>query len=153
MEMEANKLAVKEFELDTMCKYPLILIIGKRGSGRELLGATLLNHMLQQYMNNTTDTYIFSPTEKENPFYSLRYPSTNIEHAYNLDTIEKIITESSKTECSKDKIILFDNCFFNHNPYRNNILYDMIMNGKDYRCTIIIIVSTSFGIPIEISTN
>jgi hypothetical protein len=81
-------LPIMEFQLDSMCENPAIVMIAKRASGKSWVCRSILRHF-----RDIPVGIIIAPTEKmaNPPFYSEFFPETYIHYEYRSEIIEKLL--------------------------------------------------------------
>src|SRR5579863_438203 len=125
--MNSNKLPISNFELNTMCPHPNILIIGKRGTGKRELILEMLEYFQKKHPINLN---IVSPLDRLAPFYKEKYPNSNIVYDLNKDFISRILSEATEN-ISKDihTILVLDDCISHHNMISDQAVQEVLMNG------------------------
>jgi hypothetical protein len=142
---DIRTLAIREFNLDKMVKNPNILIIGKRGSGKSVIVSNILNRYNDTVLNNSL---IISPTEPLNPFYTDKFPQCKIEYEYTTDSIKSVLNDT------KECVVVLDDCCLSISQLDNDkYLYELLLNGRHYNKTVILIMQYPLDIAPELRCN
>jgi len=153
----ADKIHIKEFNLDSMCKNPSILYIGKRGCGKSWSVLNLLYKFSKD--DNTSEFIIIAPTEKQNPFYSTfdLGKKTTIEYKYDETIFEKILATQRYDRINtvqKNIVIVLDDCLASKGKWlKNEILKEILFNGRHHNITLIWTMQFPLGITPELRSN
>ena len=94
-------LPIKEFQLESMCENPAIVMIAKRASGKSWVCRSILKHF-----RDIPVGIIIAPTEKmaSPPFYSDFFPDSYIHYEYRSEIIEKLLfRQDTMIEKMKEK--------------------------------------------------
>ena len=127
---------IGNFKLELMdtSSYPSILIIGKRSSGKTVLIDNILQYFEKRYNSDTT---IFCPREKFQPFYKPKYPNATIKYSFDNDSMREILNDATimleGNYNTKTKIVVFDDCLVNHNWREDVSISQLLFNGRNYR--------------------
>ena len=98
---DSMSLPIKEFQLDSMCENPAIVMIAKRASGKSWVCRSILRHF-----RDIPVGIIIAPTEKmaSPPFYSEFFPDSYIHYDYRSEIIEKLLfRQDTMIEKMKEK--------------------------------------------------
>jgi hypothetical protein len=122
---------------------PVILLVGKRGSGKSIV--------IREILENLKDIPVKAVVSCEgNSFYKKFLPSTLIYEKYEQNIVENILQhqENDNTLLDSRKIVVFDDCLFGSTTLENNnILGQLIMNCRHYN--IIPIIAIQFPLYID----
>ena len=132
-----------KFNLNTLCEFPIITTIGRRGTGKTWINLKILNYLDQDTSLNKI--IIYSPTERMNALYSVKFHTTKnltIKHTLNEQELKNIIEDQINNPDQKI-ILVLDDAF--GPKYKNKYLSDIIKNNKDYRITLLM----TFQFPIR----
>lgn len=103
------KTSLSEFKLSQMINNPKILLIAKRGSGKNYIIRNILKH-LENLHPNKTNNLIISPTDKMNSFYGSCNLNTKI--VYSLE--ESILYHKSNNNYDDTNYIVYDDVYDGH---------------------------------------
>lgn len=152
-----SEIQINQFNLNSMVRSPNIIIIGKRGTGKTWL-CNDLAHTL-----NIPMKIIISPTEHIDPFYSNIYPDAIIHNEYTSSIGDSVITRQSdlKRKIGQKQLndnsidmrllLIMDDCLaLNKTWAYDEYMREIIMNGRFYDITCIMIMQFPLGIGPEI---
>ena len=158
-----RSLPIKEFQLETMCENPAIVMIAKRASGKSWVCRAILKHF-----KDIPVGIIIAPTEKmaTPAFYSDFFPDTYIHYEYRSEIIEKLIYRQDKMiEKQQDKIkegklidprafILMDDCLSKKGSWmKDQPIMELLFNGRHYRLMYLLTMQFPLGITPELRCN
>lgn len=143
-------------------KGPVIVMIGKRDTGKSFLVKDLL-----YYHRDVPIGTVISGTEAGNGFYSALVPKLFIHEEYSSVLIEnvlrrqKTVLKQMKREmemykkCTIDPrtFIILDDCLFDSTWTRDKLMRGIFMNGRHWKIMMIITMQTPLGIPPNLRTN
>lgn len=156
-------LPIKEFQLETMCENPAIVMIAKRASGKSWVCRSILKHF-----RDIPVGIIIAPTEKmaNPPFYSDFFPDSYIHYEYRSEIIEKllyrqdIMIEKMKDKEKEGKIIdprgfiLMDDCLSKKGSWmKDQPIMELLFNGRHYRLMYMLTMQFPLGITPELRCN
>ena len=155
-------LELKKFDMSEITSDKVVVLIGKRNTGKSFLVKDLL-----YYHRKVPIGTVISATESANPFYANILPSLFIHDYYTPEIIsnvckrQKIIVNKMRTEMSKyteSKInpyafLILDDCLFDNSWVRDNNIRSLFMNGRHYKILFIITMQYALGIPPNLRTN
>ena len=136
-------LPIKEFQLESMCENPAIVMIAKRASGK----SWICRAILKQFKDIPVGL-IIAPTEKmaNPPFYSEFFPDSYIHYEYKSEIIEKLLfRQDTMIEKQKEKqkenknidprgFILMDDCLSKKGTWmKDQPIMELLFNGRHYR--------------------
>ena len=164
----ANALTLKKFDPRSI-KFrvenkdaPVIVIIGKRNTGKSFLIRDLL--YFQQDIPIAT---IMSATESGNGYYSKFVPKIFIHEEYQSVLIEKVLRRQKITlkqynrdidaykKSSNDPrtLVLLDDCLYDNTWSRDKLMRCLFMNGRHWQVMLIISMQAPLGIPPQLRSN
>lgn len=143
-------------------KGPVIVMIGKRDTGKSFLVKDLLYHHRDVPIGT-----VISGTEAGNGFYAALVPKLFIHEEYNSVLIEnvlrrqKTVLKQMKREmemykkCSIDPrtFVILDDCLFDSTWTRDKLMRCMFLNGRHWKIMLIITMQYPLGIPPSLRTN
>jgi len=143
-------------------KGPVIVLIGRRDTGKSFLVRDLLYHHQDIPIGS-----VISGTEAGNGFYSTHVPKLFIHDEYNTAIIENILkrqrtvlkqikkeTEMYK-KCNIDPrtFVILDDCLYDSTWSKDRMMRLLFMNGRHWKVMLIITMQYPLGIPPNLRTN
>jgi hypothetical protein len=163
MTLEMKKFNMKEISFKyNENKGPVIVLIGRRDTGKSFLVRDLLFHHQDIPIGS-----VISGTEAGNGFYSSHVPKLFIHDEYNSAIIENILkrqrtvlkqvkkeTEMYK-KCTIDPraFVILDDCLYDSTWTRDKMMRLLFMNGRHWKIMLIITMQYPLGIPPNLRTN
>ena len=162
-QLELSKFNMKNISFKaTENKGPVIVLIGRRDTGKSFLVRDLLYH----HQDIPVGTVI-SGTEAGNGFYSNYVPKLFIHDEYNTIIIENILKRQkavlkqinkdiknyNKTTIDPRTFVILDDCLYDNTWARDKMMRLMFMNGRHWKLMLIITMQYPLGIPPNLRTN
>ena len=161
-------LELKKFDMKTVSfksnesTAPVIVLIGKRGTGKTFLVKDLL-----YYQQDVPIGVVISGTEEGNGFYAKLVPKLFIHNEYNTSIIENILKRQKsvlkqiKKEIESYKrstidaraFVILDDCLYDGSWTRDKMMRLLFMNGRHWKIMLIITMQYPLGIPPNLRTN
>ena len=143
-------------------KGPVIVLIGRRDTGKSYLVRDLLFH----HQDIPIGTVI-SGTEAGNGFYGSHVPKLFIHDEYNTAIIENILKRQKsvlkqirkelehykKTTIDPRTFCILDDCLFDSSWTKDKMMRLLFMNGRHWKIMLIITMQYPLGIPPNLRTN
>lgn len=163
------KLELKKFEMKmisfkpTENKGPVIVLIGRRDTGKSFLVRDILYHN-QEIPIGT----IISGTEAGNHFYEKHVPKIFIHDEYSTSIIENILKrqrmifkQMSKEEETTGRpsrvdpraFVILDDCLYDDSWAKDKVMRLLFMNGRHWKIMLIITMQYPLGIKPNLRTN
>ena len=164
-----NELSLNKFDMKKISfrpdenKGPVVVLIGRRDTGKSFLVRDLLYH----HKNIPIGTVI-SGTEAGNGFYSKHVPKLFIHDEYNTSIIEnilkrqKIVLKGIKkdeemhkrpTKIDPRAFVILDDCLYDGSWTKDKMMRLLFMNGRHWKVMLIITMQYPLGIPPNLRTN
>jgi len=157
-----SALELKKFDMKMISDDKVVVLIGKRETGKSFLVKDLLYH----HQDVPVGTVI-SGTEGANSFYSKIMPSIFIHGEYRADIISNVLKRQKKVinainkECDEigstnidpRAFIILDDCLYDKTWINNKHIRSLFMNGRHYKIMFIITMQYALGIPPNLRTN
>ena len=164
-----NELSLNKFDMKKISfrpdenKGPVVVLIGRRDTGKSFLVRDLLYH----HKNIPIGTVI-SGTEAGNGFYSKHVPKLFIHDEYNTSIIEnilkrqKIVMKGIKkdeelhkrpTKIDPRTFVILDDCLYDGSWTKDKLMRLLFMNGRHWKVMLIITMQYPLGIPPNLRTN
>lgn len=161
-------LQLKKFDMKAITfrpdenKGPVIVLIGRRDTGKTFLVRDLLYH----HQDIPIGTVI-SGTEAGNGFYSAHVPKLFIHEEYSSALIENVLRRQKAVlkqmkqqmdtykKCTIDPrtFCILDDCLYDNGWARDKLMRLLFMNGRHWKVMLIITMQYPLGIPPTLRTN
>ena len=155
-------LKITKFDMSSMRDDKVIVLIGKRETGKSVLVKDLL-----YYQKDIPIGTVISATESANCFYGNIIPPIFIHDEYTPDIInnvlkrQKIVINKMKQEFAKNgssnidprAFLILDDCLYDSSWTKDKNVRSLFMNGRHYNETFIITMQYCMGIPPSLRTN
>ena len=163
MSLELKKFDMKSISFKANeAKGPVIVLIGKRDTGKSFLVRDLL-----YYHQDIPIGTVISGTEEGNGFYSKMVPKLFIHNEYNTAIIENIIKRQQnvlkqikkeveaykKSNIDPRTFVILDDCLFDNTWSRDKFMRFLFLNGRHAKVMLIITMQYPLGIPPMLRTN
>jgi hypothetical protein len=143
-------------------KGPVIILIGRRDTGKSYLVRDLLFH----HQDIPIGT-VMSGTEAGNGFYGKLVPKLFIHDEYNSGLIENVLRRQKvairqmnkemetyhKTTIDPRTFVILDDCLYDNTWARDKLMRLLFMNGRHWKIMLVITMQTPLGIPPNLRTN
>jgi hypothetical protein len=163
-----SSLELKKFDLRHItfrpneAKGPVIVLIGRRDTGKSFLVRDLLYH----HQDIPIGTVI-SGTEESNSFYGSMVPKLFIHSEYSsaiienilkrqrcvLKQIKKEIDAGKKSTIDPRTFVILDDCLYDNTWARDKLMRLLFMNGRHWKVMLVITMQYPLGIPPQLRTN
>jgi hypothetical protein len=161
-------LELKKFDMKSISfkpnenKGPVIVLIGKRDTGKSFLVRDLLF-----YQQDIPIGTVISGTEEGNGFYASMVPKLFVHNEYNTAIIENIlkrqrtVLKQIKKEMETYKrsnidpraFVILDDCLYDATWTRDKMMRLLFMNGRHWKVMLVITMQYPLGIPPTLRTN
>ena len=161
-------LELKKFDMRSITfkpdenKGPVIVMIGRRDTGKSYLVKDLLFH----HQDIPIGTVI-SGTEAGNGFYAAHVPKLFIHEEYNTVLIENVLRRQKvvlkqmnkdmetykRTTIDPRTFVILDDCLYDQTWTRDKMMRLLFMNGRHWKVMLIITMQYALGIPPNLRTN
>jgi hypothetical protein len=163
MTLELKKFDMKSISFkSTENKGPVIVLIGKRDTGKSFLVRDLL-----YYQQEIPIGTVISGTEEGNVFYGKMVPKLFVHTEYNTAIVENIlkrqrtVLKQIKKEVELYKrstidpraFVILDDCLYDATWTRDKMMRLLFMNGRHWKVMLIITMQYPLGIPPTLRTN
>jgi hypothetical protein len=156
------KINLKKFDISKITDDKVVVLIGKRNTGKSFLVRDILYH----HRNLPIGTVI-SGTEMANGFYSSILPKQFIHHEFNPSIVDNVIKRQKKLikQIKKDKqhynhsnidprlFFIMDDCLYDTSWARDENIRCIFMNGRHFKIFFIITMQFPLGVPPNLRTN
>ena len=161
-------LELKKFDMKNISfkpnenKGPVVVLIGKRDTGKSYLVRDLLYH----HQDIPIGTVI-SGTEEGNGFYTKMVPKLFIHNEYNTAIIENVLKRQrtvlkqikkemesyKRTTIDGRAFVILDDCLFDSSWTRDKMMRLLFLNGRHWKIMLVITMQYPLGIPPMLRTN
>ena len=155
-------LKITKFDMSSMKDDKVIVLIGKRETGKSVLVKDLL-----YYQKDIPIGTVISATESANCFYGNIIPPLFIHDEYTPDIItnvlkrQRIVIDKMKKEFAEKghsnidprAFLILDDCLYDQSWTKDKNVRSLFMNGRHYKMLFIITMQYSLGIPPNLRTN
>jgi hypothetical protein len=163
MTLELKKFDMKSIQFKpNENKGPVIVLIGKRDTGKSFLVRDLL-----YYQQDIPIGTVISGTEEGNGFYGKMVPKLFVHNEYNTAIIENIlkrqrtVLKQIKKEIETYKrstidpraFVILDDCLYDNTWSRDKLMRLLFMNGRHWKVMLVITMQYPLGIPPTLRTN
>lgn len=153
--MAQAKLKLRRFDMSSIPDDKVVVLIGKRETGKSFLVKDLLFHH-----RDIPIGCIISGTEGANQFYSRIFPSSLIHGEYQpgiiknyLNHQKQAVLDNKKTGKDIRSFMILDDCLYDSSWTKNKDVRALFMNGRHYKTMFIITMQYALGIPPNLRTN
>jgi hypothetical protein len=163
MTLELKKFDMKSIQFKpNENKGPVIVLIGKRDTGKSFLVRDLL-----YYQQDIPIGTVISGSEEGNGFFSKMVPKLFIHNEYNTAIIENILKRQrtvlkqvkaeletyKRTTIDPRAFVIMDDCLYDGSWARDKIMRLLFMNGRHWKVMLVITMQYPLGIPPNLRTN
>jgi hypothetical protein len=163
MSLELKKFDMKSISFKSNeSKGPVIVLIGKRDTGKSFLVRDLL-----YYQQDIPIGTVISGTEEGNGFYGKMVPRLFIHNEYNTAIIENILKRQrtvlkqikkemesyKRTTIDPRAFVILDDCLYDNTWSRDKMMRLLFMNGRHWKIMLVITMQYPLGIPPTLRTN
>ena len=163
MSLELKKFDMKSIQFKaTENKGPVVVLIGKRDTGKSFLVRDLL-----YYQQEIPIGTVISGTEEGNGFYGKMVPRLFIHNEYNSAIIENILKRQrtvlkqvkkemdtyKRTNIDPRAFVILDDCLYDNTWSRDKLMRLLFMNGRHWKVMLVITMQYPLGIPPTLRTN
>jgi hypothetical protein len=156
------QLQLKRFDVTSIADDQVIVLIGKRDTGKSFLVRDVL-----YYHQDIPIGTVISATESANCFYGNIIPSLFIHEECSPDIIEnvvkrqKLVISKKKSEINKYNdssidprgFLILDDCLYDSTWTKDKNIRSLFMNGRHFKILFIITMQYPLGIPPNLRTN
>ena len=150
-------LQLKKFDVSKIEDDQVVVLIGKRGTGKSFLAKDILYY----HMDVPVGTVI-SGTEGANHFYAKVVPKLFIHEEYHPLIIANFMKRQKKMQKLIERgegdidpraFLIFDDCLYDDSWKKDKNIRSVFMNGRHYKILYILTMQYPLGIPPNLRTN
>lgn len=156
------KLEMKKFDITSITDDKVVVMIGKRNTGKSFLIKDLLN-----YNNSFQVGTVISGTESANNFYGEMIPKLFIHDEFRQSIVENVVKRQQHVikSLNEEKIkyggskidprsfLILDDCLYDSSWTKDKNVRALFMNGRHLKMFFIISMQYPLGIPPNLRTN
>jgi hypothetical protein len=151
--MSNNTLALRQFDISATDPKRVVVIIGKRNSGKSQCCADWLYHK-----RSIPSGIVMSATEEATGFFKgvCGIPDTFIYNEWQPDVIESLIAkqvEQRKKGVMRDCFVVLDDLAFDNAIFKSKPMRQMLFNGRHHGICLIITAQAMGDLPVFFRTN
>lgn len=147
------KLQIRQFDVTSLKPYRVIMIIGKRGTGKSFL--------LRDLLYNMRDMFDFgagmSPTVESANSMEEIMPRSSVYQEFNQNAVCRMISYQKKKAMEKKELkhvfLILDDCMYDRSVLRSTAIRDLFMNGRHYHITFISAAQYAMDITPDLRTQ
>ena len=129
------RLRVKRFDTSTLKPHRIIIVVGKRGTGKSVLQRDLLYHLSDRLDFGLAMT----PTEESSETFRQHMPDSWIYSSFSatkLDSMLNIQREMVKAKKQRSLFVIMDDCMYDKKILKGVGVRDLFMNGRHLSVTL-----------------
>lgn len=152
------QLKLKKFDISSVRDDAVIIMLGKRNTGKSFLCKDLLS-----YHADMPSGVVISGTESSNHFYSDIFPPLFIYDEYKPDIVSNILKRqksvikknqsSSGKEVDPRLVFIMDDCLYDDSWTRDVNIRSIFMNGRHHKLMFIFTMQYPLGVPPVLRAN
>ena len=147
---------LKKFDINEITHDKVVVLIGKRDTGKSFLCKDLLYHHRSIPVGQ-----VISGTEAANEFYTQIVPKIFIHEEFNPLIVQnmikrqKLLIEKMKLGNKVDPraFLILDDCLYDNSWVKDKNIRSLFMNGRHYKILFILTMQYALGIPPNLRTN
>lgn len=153
---------IKRFRPENMAQASVVLVLGKRFSGKSYL----IKDLMYRFKDRVDKGIIFSGTEHANPFYSTVFPDMFIHKKYDNELLARIIFKQSKVAKTQLKethsksatprstlFVLMDDCLADSGWKSDDTMKEIFFNGRHYHFLFFLASQYPMAVPPAFRSN
>jgi hypothetical protein len=129
------KMRIKRFDPSTMKPHRIIILVGKRGTGKSVLQRDLMSHLYNMWDFGLAMT----PTEESADMFRKHMPDSWIYSGFSTAKLEQMLStqrELCKHKKQKNLFLLLDDCMYDKKILKTLQIRDLFMNGRHMHITL-----------------
>ena len=157
-----TSLNLKKFDMSKIGKGSVVIMIGKRNTGKSFLCKDLL-----YYKRDIPIGTVISATEGANKFYSTMMPSLFIHEEFSPEIVNNLVKRQrlviKKMQDQLDRtgnskidpwgFLILDDLMYDTSWVKNTTIRGLFMNGRHYKLLFMITMQYALGIPPALRSN
>lgn len=148
---------LKKFDMKWIADDKIVVMIGKRGSGKSYLVKDLM-----YYHQDIPVGAVISPTESANSFFGKFIPPIFIHEEYSPEITNNFMKRQKKMadrishgESAIDNraFLIFDDCLYDNSWQKDKRIREVFMNGRHFKILFLFTMQHPLGVPPHLRTN
>ena len=152
-ERKNKSMKIRKFDIDDICTGSVILMVGKRKTGKSSLVTDLMANMADKFSYGIA----FCPTEDSSRSLQKFMPRTCIFSDYREDKVEALMAMQrrywARPKGGREVFILMDDVTFDKGIWRSRTMRELAMNGRHRHVTLLICCQFLFDLPPDIRSQ
>jgi hypothetical protein len=153
----AMNLELKKFNMSDITDDKVVVLIGKRDTGKSFLCKDILYHH-----RNIPVGQVISGTEGANQFYSKIVPKLFIHGEFKPEIVQNMLKRQKlmieqihggNREIDPRAFLILDDCLYDNSWAKNKDMRSVFMNGRHYKLLFLLTMQYALGIPPNLRTN
>lgn len=129
------QLKIKRFDPATLKPHRIIIIVGKRGTGKSVMQRDLMYHLRDKWDLGVAMT----PTEESVQTFSQHMPENWIYNGFSATKLDQILNmqrEMCKDKKERNLFLILDDCMYDKKILKGTGIRDLFMNGRHLKVTL-----------------
>lgn len=147
-----STLAINKFDINELCDFPAIVLIGKRQCGKSVFIQNIIQCQLEN--ERIDELLVISPNDKEKNFYNKFV--TNVQHQLNYEVLQRILDrqrEFIKNDVKNKVMIVLDDCLSRGDWANEQSLREILFNGRHHGISYILSLQFPLGMSPELRSS
>ena len=150
-------LELKKFNMSDIKDDKVVVLIGKRDTGKSFLCKDILYHH-----RNIPVGQVISGTEGANQFYQKIIPKLFIHGEFKPEIVQNMLKRQKlmidqinggNREIDPRAFLILDDCLYDNSWAKNKDMRSVFMNGRHYKLLFLLTMQYALGIPPNLRTN
>jgi hypothetical protein len=150
-------LQLRKFDMSQIRGDEVIVLIGKRRTGKSVLIRDILYHK-----RDIPVGAVINPTEIANRNYSEIVPPIFVHDEYSPPILEKLIkrqrrlkqmVQRGQTDIDLRTYLIMDDCLYDNSWTKDTNIRNVFMNGRHYKILFLLAMQYALGVPPNLRTN
>jgi hypothetical protein len=149
-----DKIKIKKFDMSNLKKDGIIVLLGKRRTGKSFMVKDILFHKRNEMPMGT----VISRTDKMSHFYDQFIPKICIHNIFSADILKKVLLRQVKANKEdwkhKGAFLLMDDCLADASNWtKDESIKEIFFNGRWYKLLYIVTMQAPMAMPPALRTN
>lgn len=144
-------LRIRKFDPVQMGHNRVVLIVGKRNTGKSVLIKDLMYHL-----RDIPAGFVISGTAESTGWYRDWIPDCFVHEEFDKALVEKMIARQRaalRRGREKDCFLILDDCMFDKRLLKEKCMRALFLNGRHYRCTLLLSSQYLMDVDVACRTN
>ena len=132
-----TEMNIKRFDTSTIKPHRIILIVGKRGTGK----STLIRDLMYRIKDNVHIPMAMTPTEESANMFEECMPESCVHSSFNSDAVDRLIAFQRNRGKRKQKqrhiLFVLDDMMYDKKVLKGQCMRDIFMNGRHLKISFI----------------